>query len=153
MSLNRAQLIGNVTRDPELRQIPGGASVASFGVATNMTWKDQSGQKQEKVEFHNVVAWRNLADICGQYLKKGTKVYVEGKIQTREWEGEDGVKRYRTEIVADNVIMLDRKGAGEGGSFMGGQSSHGGISRSEDMSSDSSVPAVEAEVTVEDLPF
>lgn len=115
MSLNRAQLIGNVTRDPELKQIPGGQTVASFSIATNFVWKDQSGQRQEKAEFHNIVAWRKLAEIVGQFVKKGSKVYVEGRIQTRDWEGEDGVKRYRTEIVAENVIMLDKKGAGPDG--------------------------------------
>ena len=109
MSLNRVQLIGNLTRDPEMKQIPGGQVVTSFGVATNLTWTDKSGEKQNKVEFHNIVAWRKLAEICGQYLKKGSKVFVEGKLQTRDWEGEDGVKRYRTEIVADNMIMLDNK--------------------------------------------
>lgn len=111
MSLNRAQIIGNLTRDPEVKQTPNGQTVASFGVATNFVWTDQAGQKQEKVEFHNVVAWRKLAEICGQYIRKGSKVYVEGRLQTHDWQGEDGVKRYRTEIVADNVIMLDRKGA------------------------------------------
>lgn len=133
MSLNRAQLIGNLTRDPELRQIPGGSTVASFGIATNFSWTDQGGQRQEKVEFHNIVAWRKLAEICGQYLKKGSKVYIEGRIQTRDWEGEDGVKRYRTEIVAENMIMLDRKGTPLSGEEMmpyaGRQSSHGGLNR------------------------
>ena len=110
MSLNRVQLIGNLTRDPEMKQIPGGQVVTTFGLATNLTWTDQSGEGQNKVEFHNLVAWRKLAEICGQYLKKGSKVFVEGRLQTRDWEGEDGVKRYRTEIVADNMIMLDKKG-------------------------------------------
>lgn len=112
MSLNKVQLIGNLTRDPEVKQIPGGQVVASFGMATNFTWKDQSGERQSKAEFHNIVAWRKLAEICGQYLKKGSKVYIEGRIQTREWEGEDGTKRYRTEITADNMIMLDSRGGG-----------------------------------------
>ncbi|NIA02145.1 MAG: single-stranded DNA-binding protein [Nitrospirae bacterium] len=112
MSLNKVQLIGNLTRDPELKQIPGGQVVVSFGLATNFTWKDQSGEKQSKAEFHNIVAWRKLAEICGQYLKKGSKVYIEGRLQTRDWEGEDGVKRYRTEITADNMIMLDSRGGG-----------------------------------------
>lgn len=111
MSLNRAQIIGNLTRDPEVRQTPNGVSVASFGVATNFRWTDQSGQIQERVEFHNIVAWRKLAEICAQYLHRGSKVFIEGKLQTRDWEGEDGVKRYKTEIVADNMIMLDKKGA------------------------------------------
>ncbi|MBL4694709.1 single-stranded DNA-binding protein [Candidatus Gracilibacteria bacterium] len=111
MSLNRVQIIGNLTRDPEMKQIPGGQVVVNFSVATNATWTDKDGNKQEKVEFHNIVAWRKLAEIIGQYLKKGSKVFVEGKLQTRSWEGEDGVKRYRTEIVAENMIMLDSKGA------------------------------------------
>lgn len=115
MSLNRAQIIGNLTRDPEMRQIPGGQVVTSFSIATNFTWTDQSGQKQDRAEFHNIVAWRKLAEICGQYLKKGSKVYIEGKLQTRNWEAEDGSKKYRTEIVADNMIMLDRKGNAVGG--------------------------------------
>jgi single-strand DNA-binding protein len=86
--------------------------VASFGVATNFTWTNQQGQKQEQVEFHNVVAWRKLAEIIGQYLKKGAKVYIEGRLQTRTWDGNDGQKRNRTEIVADNMIMLDSRGGG-----------------------------------------
>ena len=110
MNLNKVMIIGNLTRDPEVRNTPSGQSVASFSVATNLIWTDQSGQKQEKVEFHNVVAWRRLADICGQYLKKGAKVYIEGRLQTQDWTGQDGVKRYRTEIVTENMIMLDRAG-------------------------------------------
>ena len=112
MNLNKAMIIGNLTRDPEVKTTPSGQTVASFGVATNLVWTDQQGQKQEKVEFHNVVVWRRLAEICGQYLRKGSKVYIEGRLQTSDWVGQDGVKRYRTEIVADNMIMLDRAGAG-----------------------------------------
>ena len=110
MNLNKAMIIGNLTRDPEVRTTPQGTTVASFGVATNLVWTDQSGQKQEKPEYHNIVAWRKLADICGQYLKKGSKVYIEGRLETKDWVGQDGVKRYRTEIVAENMIMLDRPG-------------------------------------------
>ncbi|MDD4995158.1 MAG: single-stranded DNA-binding protein [Patescibacteria group bacterium] len=108
MNLNKAMIIGNLTRDPELRTTPSGASVTSFGVATNHTWTDQQGNRQEKAEYHNIVAWGKLAEICSQYLAKGRKVYIEGRLQTRDWEGQDGVKRYRTEIVAENMIMLDR---------------------------------------------
>jgi len=111
MNLNKAMIIGNLTRDPEVRTIPSGQTTASFSVATNLIWTDQSGQRQEKPEFHNVVTWRRLAEICGQYLRKGSKVYLEGRLQTRDWVGQDGVKRYRTEIVATNMIMLDRAGA------------------------------------------
>ncbi len=108
MNLNRATIIGNLTRDPEIRNTPNGVTVTTFTVATNFIWNDPNGQRQEKVEFHNIVAWRKLGEICGQYLKKGAKVYVEGRLQTREWVGQDGIKRYRTEIIAENMIMLDR---------------------------------------------
>jgi single-strand DNA-binding protein len=114
MNLNKAMIIGNLTRDPEVRTTPQGTSVASFGVATNFVWTDANGQKQEKAEFHNVVAWRKLADIIGQYLKKGSKIYIEGRLQTRDWTGQDGVKKYRTEIIAENMIMLDSRGSGSG---------------------------------------
>lgn len=117
MNLNKAMVIGNLTRDPEIRTTPNGQTVASFSVATNYVWTDQSGQKRDKAEFHNVVAWRRLAEIVGQYLKKGSKVYIEGRMQTRDWVGQDGVKRYRMEIIAENMIMLDRAGAGNSGSF------------------------------------
>jgi single-strand DNA-binding protein len=117
-SLNKAMLIGNLTRDPEMRQTTSGQNVTSFSLATNRNWKDASGQKQEQVEYHNVVAWGKLAEICGQYLQKGKKVYIDGRLQTRDWEGKDGVRRYRTEVVADNMIMLSRGGdAGAAGSF------------------------------------
>lgn len=154
MSLNKVQLIGNLTRDPEMKQIPGGQVVSTFGMATNLTWTDSSGQKQTKVEFHNIVAWRKLAEICGQYLKKGSKCYIEGRLQTRDWEGEDGVKRYRTEIVADNMIMLDKKDGGAGGSY---QREAGGISKgAEENSGQESAPAPAGggdEVKIDDLPF
>jgi single-strand DNA-binding protein len=112
MSLNRAQIIGNVTRDPETRSTASGQSVSNFSVATNAVWTDAQGQKQERTEFHDIVAWGKLGDICGQYLAKGRRVYVEGRLQTREWETPEGQKRRRTEIVADNVIMLDRPPTG-----------------------------------------
>jgi len=110
MNLNKAMIIGNLTRDPEMRTTPSGAQIASFSVATSLVWTDQGGQQQKKTEFHNIVAWRKLAEICGQYLRKGSKVYVEGRLQTTEWTGQDNVKRYRTEIVLENMIMLDRQG-------------------------------------------
>lgn len=110
-SLNRATILGNLTRDPEMRQTPSGQSVCTFAVATNRTWNDATGTKQEATEFHNVVAWGKLAEICSQYLSKGKKVYVEGRLQTRDWDGQDGIKRYRTEIVSENLIILDRAGS------------------------------------------
>lgn len=120
--LNRAQLIGNVTRDPELRTIPSGQNVCTFGLATNFQWTDAQGQRQSKAEFHNIVAWGKLADICHQYLAKGRKVFVEGRLQTREWEAQDGTKKNRTEIVAENMILLDRAPSGQAGAPAGGSS-------------------------------
>ncbi len=155
MSLNRAQIIGNLTRDPEMRQIPGGQVVATFGIATNFTWNDSSGERQNKTEFHNVVAWGKLAEICGQYLKKGGKVFIEGRLQTRDWEGEDGTKRYRTEIVAENMIMLDRKGETSGDYA---DRDAGGITKSAEPKASGKAekaPAGSAEedVKIDDLPF
>lgn len=117
-SLNRAQIIGNLTRDPELRQTSSGQSVTSFSIATNRVWKDPNGEKKEEVEFHNIVAWGRLAEICSQYLGKGRKVYVDGRLRTRDWETQDGSKRRTTEIIAENMIMLDR--APQGGGNTGG---------------------------------
>ena len=109
MYLNKVFLYGNLTRDPELKALPSGSNVANFGLATNRTYKDKSGAKQEATEFHNIVAWRRLAEICGQYLHKGSKIYLEGRLQTSSWDDQSGNKRYRTEVIADNMIMLDRK--------------------------------------------
>jgi single-strand DNA-binding protein len=119
MTLNKVMLIGNLVRDPEIRNTATGKNVASFSVATSFAWKDQTGAKQEKAEFHNIVAWGKLAEICGQYLKKGLKVYIEGRLQTRDWTGQDGIKRYRTEIIAENMIMLSPKNSS---GYSGGQS-------------------------------
>ncbi|MBU2542901.1 single-stranded DNA-binding protein [Patescibacteria group bacterium] len=108
MDLNRATLLGRLTRDPEVRTTPTGKTVANITIATGRVWTDQSGVKQEKSEFHNCVLWGKLADIAGQYLAKGRRVYAEGRLETRDWVGkDDNVKRYRTEIIIDNFIMLD----------------------------------------------
>lgn len=111
-SLNKVQLIGNLTRDPESRTTPSGQQVTTFGVATNRTWTDPNGQKQDRAEYHNIVAWGKLGEIAAKYMIKGKKIYIEGRLQTRDWEGQDGAKRSRTEIVVENMIMLD-KPAGE----------------------------------------
>ena len=168
MNLNKAMIIGNLTRDPEIKNTPTGQTVASFSVATNFIWNDASGQKQEKVEFHNIVAWRRLAEICGQYLKKGSKVYIEGRLQTRDWTGQDGVKRYRTEIVTENMIMLGgNPGAGAGGGFTPGVQSatpeaQPAVNNEPVINVDEPAPAnagggdtnpVEEEIKVENIPF
>ena len=108
-SLNKVMLIGNLTRDPEMRYTPQGTAVCTFGVATNRQWTTESGEKKEDAEFHNVVAWNKLAEICAQLLKKGRKVYVEGRLSTRTWDGQDGVKRNRTEVVISDMVILDKK--------------------------------------------
>lgn len=157
MSLNRVQLIGNLVRDPEMRQIPGGQTVTTFSIATNFSWVDQSGQKQDKPEFHDIVAWRKLAEICGQYLKKGSKIFAEGRLQTRSWEAEDGQKRFKTEITLENMIMLDRKTDGGGSGEDYAARSAAGLnnkSSKEEMPSREPVAAGgEGEITIEDLPF
>lgn len=107
MNLNKVLILGNVTRDPELRAMPNGGNVASLGIATNRTWKDKAGQKQQEAEFHNVVAFGKLADIIGQYAKKGALLLIEGRLKTQSWE-KDGIKRYKTEIIAENMQLGPR---------------------------------------------
>ena len=138
-SLNKAQLIGNLGKDPELKYTSAGVAVATFSIATSDSWKDQEGNVQERTEWHNIVAWRKLAEICGEWLKKGKRVYIGGRLQTRNYE-KDGVKRYITEIVADQLIMLD--GGGQRSTNGGGGSSEA------DAASPETVPAKE-----DDLPF
>lgn len=117
MNLNKVQLIGRLTRDPELRTTPSGQSVATVGLATNRTWNDKSGQKQEKSEFHNIVMWGRLAEIAGQYLTKGQEAYFEGRLETRAYTGKDGVEKRTTEIIAENMQMGSRPQGGGSGSY------------------------------------
>ncbi|MDD2487481.1 MAG: single-stranded DNA-binding protein [Candidatus Gracilibacteria bacterium] len=149
-SLNKVQLIGNITADPEVRQTPNGQYVANFSLATNRVWKDASGAKQEQSEFHNVVVWGKLAEIVEQYVKKGKKIYVEGRLQTRSWEDQTGAKKYKTEIVADNVILLGTPGGKD-------ESSDFSMDYSSNESSPSkarkSSPKQEEEINIEDIPF
>ena len=152
MYINRATIYGNLTRDPEVRALPSGQQAASFSVATNRTYKDRDGNKQEVAEFHNVVAFGRLAEIMGQYLKKGRPVYIEGRLQTRSWD-KDGQKQYRTEIVVEN-FQFGPGGGGEGG----GSSSYGGGNRSQqsDESQDSGGGAIDypaEEISPDDIPF
>jgi single-strand DNA-binding protein len=111
-SVNKVILIGNLGKDPEIRTTPQGTSLARFSLATTSTWKDASGVKQERTEWHDIVAWEKLAQICGEYLHKGKMVYVEGSLQTRSWEDQNGQKRYKTEVKASNVVMLSRREEG-----------------------------------------
>ncbi|MDF1579822.1 MAG: single-stranded DNA-binding protein [Desulfuromonadales bacterium] len=119
MSVNKVILVGNLGKDPELRYTASGVAVATFSMATSERFKNREGEQQEKTEWHNIVAWRQLAEICGKYLQKGKQVYIEGKIQTRSYDDRDGNKRYMTEIVADQMQMLGQRGE-SGGSNSGG---------------------------------
>lgn len=128
-SLNKVILIGNLGRDPEVRYMPNGDAVANFSIATTENYKDKNGDKQERTEWHNIVCYRRLGEIAGQYLKKGRSVYIEGKIQTRKWQDKEGKDRYTTEIIADEMKMLGGRdgndsapayGGGGGGSYAGG---------------------------------
>ena len=149
MDLNKVMIIGRLTKEPEVRATPGGTSVSSFSVATNRAYTDTQGQKQEKVEFHNIVAWGKLAEICGQYLTKGKQVYLEGRLQTRDWVGQDGVRRYSTEVIAENMIML------------GGPSGQGGGQRRDTFAPPEPSPSTQQpsatpnddERTIEEIPF
>jgi len=108
-SLNKVTLIGNLTRDPELRYTPSGAAVCTIGLATNRTWTTESGEKKEETEFHRVVAWNKLAELCSQLLTKGRKIYVEGRLRTNTWQTQDGAQRNTTEVVIEDMIILDSK--------------------------------------------
>lgn len=143
--INKVILVGRLGKDPEVRSTPSGTSVAKFTIATDERFTDKNGEKQERTEWHNITAWGKLGEICGQYLRKGKLVYIEGSIRTDSWDDkESGQKKYRTEIVARDMKMLDRRGDDEGG---GG--SYGGASRSSgrgssapppDMGDDEEVP-------------
>ena len=145
-SFNQAIIIGNLARDPELRTVPSGQSVATFAVATNRGWQDKNGEQQEAADFHNVVAWGKLAELADQYLSKGRKVMIVGRLQTRSWEGDDGKKNYRTEIVANEVNFLDRPGDGDGGAPSSSSSSSGSSKKPQ-------IDDVDDEVDLSEIPF
>jgi single-strand DNA-binding protein len=126
-SVNKVILVGNLGKDPEVRFMPNGEAVCNFSIATTDSWKDKSGAKQERTEWHNIVMYRKLAEIAGEYLKKGRPVYVEGRLQTRKWQTKEGQDRYTTEIIADQMQMLGgREGGGSNASYDGGMDQSGG---------------------------
>ena len=146
-SLNRATILGNITRDPESRTTTGGQTVVSFSIATSRRWKDQtSGELKEAVEYHNCVAWAKLATTVSTYCHKGSKVYVEGRLQTRSWDDPTGVKKYRTEIVADSVILLDKKGDAPAAAAAA-------VDSAPDEKSAAPAQPTEEEINIEDIPF
>lgn len=172
MYLNKAMIIGNLTRDPELKALPSGIQVASISVATNRVWKDANGAKQEATDYHNIVVFGRQADTVSQYLKKGSSVLVEGRIQTRSWDDKEGKKQYRTEIVADRVQFGPRPGAAPAGGSYGSSASTSSASSKKSASGDDdmgmggdkkgaknalegmdSISYPEEEINPEDIPF
>jgi single-strand DNA-binding protein len=148
-SLNRVQLIGNLGKDPEVKYTPSGTPVAKLTIATNERFKDKNGEWQDRTEWHNVVLWQRLAEISGEYLKKGSKVYIEGRLQTRSWDDKtSGQKKYMTEIVAGDLILLG--GRGEGG---GDYSSRGGNNFDQRTPEPEPAPAGASPISDEDIPF
>ncbi len=148
MYINKAIIYGNLTRDPELRSLPSGSQVCEMGVATNRVWKDKNGAKQESTDYHNVVIFGRQAELVKQYLYKGNGVYVEGRIQTRSWDAQDGSKRYRTEIVAEK-IQFGPKNAGGSGNYQKQESKP----EQKDDNSGSTIEYPEEEINADDIPF
>ncbi|MEI6057984.1 MAG: single-stranded DNA-binding protein [bacterium] len=162
MYLNKAFIIGNLTKDPEVRALPSGAKVCSFSVATNRVWKDKNGARQESADFHNIVVFGRQAETASQYLRKGSGVLVEGRMQTRSWDGQDGAKKYRTEIVADRVQFGARPGSagstgGAGtssaGSSAGSASTPAGAAHDKEQPPMDSIEYPEDEINPDDIPF
>jgi len=148
MYLNKAIIIGNLTRDPELKSLPSGISVATFGVATNRVWKDRDGAKKEDTQYHNIVVFGRQAETTAQYLKKGSSVLVEGRIQTRSWDDQEGNKKYRTEIVADRVQFGPR----QGGAAAPAATSEGKQAGGKDEAVDT-IEYPEEDINLDDIPF
>jgi len=152
-SVNKVILIGNLGKDPEVKYTPSGTPVAKFSLATNERYKDKGGEWQDRTEWHNIVAWQRLAEIVGEYVKKGSKIYIEGRLQTSSWEDkQSGEKKYKTEIVASDLVLLS--GRGEGGDHEGGRSSsRGAAAASSSFDQRTHADDHPAEITDEDIPF
>lgn len=158
MDLNKAMVIGRLTRDPEMRATPSGVNVCQVSVATSYVYTNQqTGQKVEQTEYHNVVLWRKLADIAAQYLKKGARVYIEGRLQTRSWDGQDGSKKNRTEIIADNLIMLESRSSGTASPMASAPSAPARNTGSSEVvdAPEEELPTIQTDddIKVEDIPF
>ena len=150
MNLNKVFIMGNLTRDPELKTLPSGSSVANFGIATNRVWRNQQGEKQEEVQFHNIVVFGKQADTVSQYLKKGSSVLVEGRLQTRNWDAQDGTKKSKTEIVAERVQFGPRR---PGGGFAGQEkegATKGNVKQEEQLET---IEYPEEDIKPEEIPF
>ncbi len=147
MYLNKAIVIGNLTRDPEIKALPSGVKVASFGVATNRVWKDKNGVKQENVDYHNIVVFGRQAEMVGQYMKKGSSILVEGRMQTRSWDDSSGVKKYRTEIVVDRMQFGPKRDG------MGSSSASSVSHEDDNKKALETIEYPEEEINPEDIPF
>lgn len=155
MYLNKAFVIGNLTRDPEMKALPSGIKVTTFSLATNRVWKNKEGVTQESADFHNIVVFGRQAETVAQYLKKGSSALVEGRMQTRSWDAQDGTKRYRTEIVADRVQFGSRP-SGATGSSNFNQADNGPVNKTEDLKKKENMDTIEypeEEINPEDIPF
>lgn len=152
MYLNKALIIGNIVRDPELKSLPSGIKVTTFSLATNRVWKDQNGAKKESVDYHNVVVFGRQAEISAQYLKKGSSALVEGRMQTRSWDAPDGTKRYRTEVVADRV-QFGQRASGQAPAGVGQQQSAPGTAPKEEDDALDMIDYPEGDANLEDIPF
>ena len=161
MSVNKVILVGRLGQNPEIRYTPSGAAVANFSVATNESWMDKSGQKQERTEWHRVVVWGKLAELCNQYLAKGRQCYVEGRLQTRQWQDKDGQTKYTTEVQAQTIQFLGQQGGADRGNSMGGQEMGAGPSgnmgygggASSGQGRSGGMGAEEPSFTEDDIPF
>ena len=153
--VNKVILVGNLGRDPEVRYTKSGQAVASFSLATSEKWTGKDGNKEEKTEWHRIVAWGKLGEICGEYLSKGKQIYIEGRLQTREWEDNDGNKKQTTEIVANNMTMLGQAGgaSGSGSGYGGGSNSGGSRGSSGSSGSQSSSSGGSDDFEDDDIPF
>lgn len=152
MDLNRVSLIWRITQDLEVKQTPTWQNVVSFSIATNRNWTDNSGIKQEQAEFHNIVLWWKLAEIAGQYLWKWKRIYVEWRLQTRSWEAQDGTKRYKTEVVWENMIMLDSANSWNTWDFWNSSMTNSN-SYNQSPATKKVEPKMEEEISIEDIPF
>lgn len=148
MNLNKVIIMGNLTRDPEIKALPSGTQVANIGIATNRFWVDRNGQKQKEAEFHNIVAFGKTAEIVKQYLTKGSSVFIEGRLKTRDWQGQDGVKRYKTEVVAERLQLGPRN------NFSGQNSNqNNNINQTNQTENLDVIEYPEEDINLEDIPF
>jgi single-strand DNA-binding protein len=151
MYINKVMLFGNLTRDPEVRALPSGSNVCSFSIATNRVFRKQDGSKQEEVQYHNIVVFGRQADTCSQYLKKGSSVYTEGRLQTRSWDSDKG-KQYRTEVVAD-VVQFGPRTTGGGSNAGGPERSEGGYDAPQSAPKDDAIDYPQEDINPDDIPF